>query len=371
MKNYMLDLPPIISLENNFATNVNPLGPPEWVFSHIKNNSEELLSYPQLWHQECDKNVAIAFGINPDLHVTIPGTSQFFSSLPHFFCKEKCQNVPQKWASFSPTFWEYALTAQLNNIEFIEFPLDVDQENSLFCKKNFFNFLDKHKPDVLFLCTPNNPTGHVFSRCFVNELSSKHPEMSIVLDLTYSFFESNFQEYISLFAQKHSNIIVVISYSKFFCLPGLRIGSVFFSSADAAEKYKKLSGPLRLNVISERILPKLLRDKTYIDTTRKFFSQEWEFFIKKMKQLNLKWIKSSSATACFRIFFLKSPRGCSKLLGSSRFIAEKLHSNFGIRVCDAGFYGIENAIRIRVGKREANLRLLKALKELERLFSKN
>ncbi len=371
MKNYMLDLPPVVSLENNFATNINPLGPPEWVLRHIKNNSEDLLSYPQLWHQECDKSVAIEFGINPELHVTLPGTSQFFSSLPYFFYQEKCQNEPQKWASFSPTFWEYALTAQLNNIEFIEFPLDMHQDNWRFCKKKFFNFLDTHKPDVLFLCTPNNPTGHIFSGDFVSELSENYPKISIVLDLTYAFFESNFQEYLSLVAQKPSNIIAVMSYSKFFCLPGLRIGSVFFSSAEAAERYKKLSGPLRLNIFSERILPKLLRDKTYIKQTRKFFSQEWEFFIKKMTGYDLKWIQSVSSTVCFRMFFLTPPRGCSKLLSSGRFISEKLYLNFGIRVCDAGFYGIENAIRIRVGKREANFRLIEALKKLEQLVFKN
>jgi threonine-phosphate decarboxylase len=364
---YILNPPPIVSLEDNFSTNVNPLGPPEWVLEYIKENCTNILSYPQLWHQECDKAVATELGVDPECHIAIPGTSQFFSNLPMLFDSSKNQIKKQKWSSFRPTFWEYSLTAKLNGIEFCEFPIDIRKQDGFFNENSFFNFLDKHKPTLLFLCTPNNPTGHFLSPDFVRGLSIRYKDMEIILDLTYSFFEANFCDYITLISKKSKNITAVVSYSKFFCLPGLRIGSVIFSSYKTAERYRKLLGPLRLNIFSERILPRLLRDQQYICHTKNFFCDEWNFFIKKMGEYDLKWIKSVSTTTCFRLFFLETNGNYNRFLDNSSFVAEKLYSIHGIRVCDGRFYGINDAVRIRIGVRKANLKLIEALKSLENL----
>ena len=367
MKDYILNSPPKVLLQDNFATNINPLGPPKWVLKYIKENCKDVLLYPELWHQECDKRLAEELGVDPNCHLTIPGTSEFFWNLHILFNLQENRIMKQKWASFSPTFWEYSLAAKMNDIEFHEFPIDPIKQDSFFNIDNFFIFLDKNNPALLFLCLPNNPTGHVLPLDFLIGLADRYPNMQIIIDLTYAFFEDNFYEYLSLILKQSKNITAVISYSKFFCLPGLRIGSVIFSSANNAERYRKLSGPLRLNIFSERLLPKLLADQKYITRTKKFFRKEWKIFIKKMQEYDLKWISTMNNTSCFRMFFLRSPDSYPKCLNDSSFITEKLYSNYGIRVCDGRFYGINNAIRIRVGRRKSNLKLIEALKSLENI----
>ena len=364
MNNYILEIPKKVPLERNFATNINPLGPPKWVFKYLKENSIDITSYPELWHQRCDEMVARILGVDSDCHITIPGTSEFFSQLPSLFNFNQDEVKNQKWAAFKPTFWEYSLVAKLNNIEFYEFPLDYKKPKDFFDIEKLISFIHQVKPNLFFLCSPNNPTGHALPLELINRLSDEFPNMIIILDLTYAYFEKNFYEYLSLINVNSKNIIAVISYSKFFCLPGLRIGSVIFPTADISEIYRKISGPLRLNIFSEKLLPLLLSDDDYINSTKSFFYNEWDFIIKTIKDENLEWYCPVNDSSCFRTFISKENH---KSLNYSSFVAKSLYDSWGIRVCDGKFYGLEDAIRIRAGTRDANLKLIEALKNLKSL----
>lgn len=349
-------MPQRILLEMNFATNVNPLGPPEWVFEHLKENLLDITYYPELWHQNCDKRIADIWGFNPNAHLAISGTSQFFFSLSFLL---DTQNKKTKWASCAPSFWEYSLVAKINNVNFCEFSIDLLEPDILVVENSFLAFIEKEKPDVLFVCTPNNPTGHEFSPNFVARIISLHPNMQIILDLTYAFFKHHFNDYLELFKYGKSKLIGVLSYSKFFCLPGLRVGSLFFSDPDLAEKAQKMMGPVRINSLAERILPLLLTDNDYIQTSRDFFIAEWLFFENVLIERNIDWLKSSLFGSCYRLFFIDFSQLDSEVTES--LFVDKLYNDYGFRVCNAETYGIKNAIRIRVGTRKANLQLIDAL----------
>jgi histidinol-phosphate aminotransferase len=76
------------------------------------------------------------------------------------------------------------------------------------------------KPRLVLLATPNNPTGHALSLEAVVSLVEKHPKHTFVVDAVYDAFSA------SLFSlpQCHANVFVLGSMSKFFGLPGLRLG---------------------------------------------------------------------------------------------------------------------------------------------------
>lgn len=356
MSDYILPPNPKIQLDKNFATNVNPLGPPGWLLDYLSSHADEVTYYPELWHGTCDKLIEDIFQIKEGSHLLIPGTSLLLFLLPFIFG----HNVDsKKWASCSPTFWEYPLTAKLNNITFANFPLPKEEGKNFY--KDFVSFIDFEMPDALFICTPNNPTGHHFSVEFIKEIAVKFPKTKIILDLTYAFFQESFDAYMGLLS--FSNIIVILSYSKFFCIPGLRVGSVFFSDPHFLIRAREIMGPLRVNTFTEKLLPLLIQDHDYINKTRGFFKKEWRFFNTELAKKIGDWLIPSTHDGCYKLFFLNPNLIETNIDGD--VIAKKLLSDYGIRVCSGSTYGIKNAIRIRIGRRGANIELINSIKNMK------
>ncbi|KAB8029942.1 pyridoxal phosphate-dependent aminotransferase [Fluviispira multicolorata] len=82
------------------------------------------------------------------------------------------------------------------------------------------NHLNKCEPSVILLTSPNNPTGHSISQNELYSLLKTYPEHFFILDMVYApFFE---QTYFCL--MNHENSLFVGSFSKYFGLPGLRVG---------------------------------------------------------------------------------------------------------------------------------------------------
>jgi threonine-phosphate decarboxylase len=272
----------------------------------------------------------------------------------------------QKWGGFSPTFWEYSLAAQLNDIEYFDFPLNLNDISRPFIKKEeLFYFIDRYNLRAFFICNPNNPTGHVFSDDIVYEIAERFPQTYIILDLTYDMFEEGFEGRVKKLNKDYPNIIFVMSYSKFFCLPGLRIGSVLFSCSKLAEKFLRLSGPLRINNFAEKILLRLFEDHSYISTTRNTLKQEWKIFEEEFRGENITKIYSLHQTNSFRLFYLNIQNiTVYRPSEVSNIVSHKLLDEYGIRVCNGSTYGINNAIRIRVGLKYSNLYLIYALKNI-------
>ena len=99
------DLLPKVHFEDNFATNVNPLGPPKWALEFLSSNISLCTLYPELWHQNVDKEVGNKLGLDSDNHLTISGTSQFLFSLPSLLEDNRNEQNNSKWAITAPSFW--------------------------------------------------------------------------------------------------------------------------------------------------------------------------------------------------------------------------------------------------------------------------
>jgi len=349
MRHYSDFTPPRIELRYNFASNLNPIGPPNWFFNKENNNLNKFMQYPELWHWECDRKIASIVNVDSKKLLTIPGSSQFISMLFLINNKKKL-----KCSFFSPTFWEYKLSAKLNNVDYFEFNLDAEKND--IPSESLIEFLELYKPDIFFVCTPNNPTGHVTTTIQLQQIMKLFPKILLVLDLTYAYFLDEYDDYVELTRNEENNIICITSYSKFFCLPGLRIASAIFSSQDTAKKYREYMGPLRINSFSEYFLPKLLQDKEYIRETKLFFYSEWEWFENSMNKVKIDFLKSYVNTACFRLFKVSS------YINVEDF-CKFLMNDHKIWICNGKVYDLVQFVRFRIGKRESNKKLLFALSQ--------
>ena len=347
-----------VLLDYNFATNVNPLGPPEWISQQFSSACNQLSYYSELWHQDLDEVIASHWQIGRDKILITTGSSEFFFQLPHLL---NCLQGP--WLFLDPTFWEYQLLAKTHSIPFEVFSV-ADTEEKMFQEVNVLQLLHLAKqinPKIIFICSPNNPTGHLIRRSDICEIAKKLPNTWIIVDQTYAYFLENWIEERLPQDDSPENIVSITSFSKFFCLPGLRICAVGCSSTQRINFFKKSLGPIRVNGIAADLSPNLFADDKYHETTRSHFNLGWPKFLERLEGSLLHPLPSKTIFRLFKIaesneFLVERDRGDQ--------LTERLINDYGIRVCSGTTYGLKNQVRIRLGTSKANQILISALENI-------
>ena len=210
--------------------------------------------YPDNDHTELKKVVSNIKNINVNQIVFGNGTDEILDLIVRVFCnpdKDKIITLP-------PTYGMYDIIAKTNEVENIEIPLksdfSIDTEKILSLKTSNIK--------ILFLCSPNNPTGNSFD---ANELTDLIKGFSgiVVVDEAYIDFSSK-QSLISLI-NDNNNLIITQTMSKAYGMAGIRLG-MGFSNQKIINYLNKIKPPYNINVLTER---KALKELNNIDEIKK------------------------------------------------------------------------------------------------------
>ena len=196
--------------------------------------------------------------------------------------------------SYNPTFvmpQKYAeiLGAKVNLI-------DYDEKFIFKTNKIEKNISDKTK--IIYISTPNNPTGELVKASVVEVLVKKYPEILFLVDCTYINFSYNsmFMDYVDL-ACKYDNVVVVKSFSKDFALAGLRFGFVV-GAFDIINNLKKVISPYSVNVIALNCAIAVLNDeKTFEEIKEQNYAAK-NALIEGLRKNNI-WAYDSEANFVF------------------------------------------------------------------------
>ena len=113
--------------------------------------------------------------------------------------------------------------------------------------------VQRENPKVLLIASPNNPTGNGLTPAELDALLAELPVTTIVLvDEAYASFVSTDTDYIKMLVDKYPNLIISRTLSKFYGLPGLRMGFGFMSKELA--NFGKYSNKYLVITVSLRIL---------------------------------------------------------------------------------------------------------------------
>ncbi len=166
--------------------------------------------------------------------------------------------------TFSPTFSMPKLYAGVIGAKFKEIPFDFPFEFDY--KKYTDNISARTK--ILYLTTPNNPTGSVISPDDILNLAKNYQDKLILIDLTYAnYSDIDINLYFDL-AKKYKNVSIAKSFSKDYALAGLRLGYVFADSALIYE-LKKIASPYSVNAMALEAGLAALDDLKYFSGVRK------------------------------------------------------------------------------------------------------
>ena len=213
--------------------------------------------YPDNKHDELKKVVSGVKNVNVNQVVFGNGTDEILDLIVRVFCnpnKDKIITLP-------PTYGMYDVIAKTNGVENIEIPLKSDFS----IDKNEILKLSSKKTKILFLCSPNNPTGNSFDTNNLTDLIKSFKGI-VVVDEAYIDFSSK-QSLISLI-EDNNNLIITQTMSKAYGMAGIRLG-MGFSNEKIINYLNKIKPPYNINVLTER---KALEELYKIDEIEKNIS---------------------------------------------------------------------------------------------------
>jgi len=326
----------------DFSTNLNPYGPPDFVFSAIKEAMLEINTYPDTESRELKEQIAKKFGCEEAEVLVGAGVSELIQLVALAFVRDRVL-MPKH------TYGEYELAAKMmgGTINRIEMPgLHVYPER----------IVDEMKPDdVVFLCNPNNPTGQYLGK---NELwqiigEAEREDALIVLDEAYiDFVENAFPSH--TFSTR--NLVILRSLTKSYAIPGIRLGYAI-SSEENIMAMRKVKVPWSVTTFAQRtgsaVISGAEGSDEFLADTRKKIKRNKVKIENRLRECDM----HVESDANFYVLDV----GPEKASEVKRELLKQ-----GLLVRDCTSFGLPSHIRFSVRQEEENERLMDALDMLNK-----
>ncbi|MBW8360763.1 MAG: histidinol-phosphate transaminase [Kaistella sp.] len=201
--------------------------------------------YPDSFHCDLKKRIAEIKNLESDRIFLGNGSEDLIDLIIRIFCEPKKDSI----IVMDPTYSMYEYYAVLNEVKVEKLQLDENFD----IRRDDFDELNAQNAKIIFLCSPNNPTGN----CVKNiEYFIKNFKGLVVVDEAYHLYSSE-NSAIDLL-DKYSNLIILRTLSKAFGMAGLRIG-IGISSSDIAQLISKVKPPYSIsNASKQKALQELL-----------------------------------------------------------------------------------------------------------------
>jgi len=198
---------------------------------------------------------------------------------------------------------------------------------------------------LIFISSPNNPTGNCISENEIRVIIESVDSMVIIDEAYVEFADSSLVN----LAMEYENAVVVRTFSKAFGLAGLRIGYAIIPEW-LTSPYKKISIPFSVNSIAIKAAIAALRDQEYLHKTVELVKQERAFLTDNLQQV----FKVYPSKANFVLMDVSPAK-------SSEVYAELMKRGIIVRDCSSFRGAGDSFIRVTVGTREQNEKVVEAL----------
>lgn len=206
---------------------------------------------------------------------------------------------------------------------------------------------------IVFLCSPNNPTGHIIREQELDDFMEKVPEnIIVVMDEAYYDYVTDPKYADSLkYVRDERNLLAVRSFSKTAGLAGLRVGYLI-GSEELANYIRHTRLPFHTSDVALAAAAASMDDQTYHEMQQKLIFDERDYLYRSMCEMGLKCLQSQTNFVCLE----ESP------INAVQLTEALLRRGFIVRAM--GGFGMPDAIRISLGSPEENRRFVKTLREI-------
>jgi len=298
--------------------------------------------YPDPQQRNVKSILAEQNGVKQENILLGNGSDEVLDLIYRAFCEPARDNV----ITLPPTYGMYKVLADTNNIENKEVLLSEDFQLNI----EAILASSDHYTKILFICSPNNPTGNVFNANNIETLLNSFKGL-VVIDEAYIDFssEQSWLKKLSLYP----NLIVTQTLSKAYGLAGIRLG-ICYASTEIIAILNKIKPPYNVNELTQkRALKRLVNKNDFINEIDLIIDEKNRLF---KELLQIKYIiKIYPSDANFILIKVDDAhKRYNQLLDRGIVIRNRTS-----QPC------CENALRLTIGTPEENKRLIKTLKELE------
>jgi len=305
-----------------------------------ENPFGNLNRYPDPYQKELKAAISKFKRISPEKIFLGNGSDEIIDLCFRVFCNPGVDKV----LTFTPTYGMYEVSAGVNDIEVLKVPLnemfqiDLHNVKPLFADKNL---------KLIFICSPNNPTGNAMNFADV-EYILKNFTGIVVIDEAYIDFSGK-PSFIRL-VDNYPNLILMQTFSKAFGLAAVRVGMAF-TQPDIIQFFNKLKPPYNISTINQKAALRKLGKFEELRSQVTKIKEE-----KKRLSANLQKMKITEkiypSDANFLLVKVKNANYIYNTLVKENIIVRNRSSV------------IDNCLRITVGKKSENDRLIKAMKNI-------
>lgn len=278
----------------DFSANINPLGPSQKGLEALNKRLDYISHYPDPTNDDVLNAVADVYGVNKDSILIGNGAAELLYAIGR---------LPEFTGSFVPVpgFSEYRNSMDAANIPVrdIFYRQRQDEKGTPYFEIPYLalqTFAAKLKGQdgriIVFLGNPNNPDGTLLDKKYIDKLANMLHDANSLLVIDESFIDfigndslcDNSYSMRSLIYH-HDNVIIIHSFTKFYAVPGLRIGAAFANPS----LIKKLSAYIpswSVNTLSQAYITAAVNDTNYIKNTKDLLANESEFMYKSLSAID-------------------------------------------------------------------------------------
>ena len=363
----------------DYSSNINPYGIPESLKKRITENLEVLERYPDPDYVELRQKLANLNKVNLSDIILGNGATEII------FLFMKVIN-PKKILIVSPTFGEYERAVKATEIsgDTVSLSSSNGDNKNIENKKieieyfelkesddfklnigNLKNELEK-KYDLLIICNPNNPTGKFLKLAQTEEIlkeCNKYDTKLFIDEAFIEFLADGMKESIINTEENKKNLFVTRAFTKFFAIPGLRLGYGMYFDKELEKKISEKKEPWSVNNFAEMAGSTVLDDAEYIEKTLKWIAEEKKYMYEKLNEISgMKVYETEVNFITGKIDEKLFSEGLNV-----KILREKMLEQ-GILIRDASNFKFldERFFRLAIKDRASNERVIEAMKEIFR-----
>jgi histidinol-phosphate aminotransferase len=305
-----------------------------------ENPYGNLNRYPDPYQRDLKTEIAKVKGIEEEKIFLGNGSDEIIDLCFRVFCNPGVD----KALTFTPTYGMYEVSASVNDIEVVKIPLNNSFQIDL---NKTEKWLSDKRVKLLFICSPNNPTANAMNYHDVEFIIIKFNGI-VVIDEAYIDFSEK-PSFIKL-VDKYPNLILMQTFSKAFGLAAVRVGMAF-SNPEIVKYFNKLKPPYNISTINQKaVLHKLSQIEQCKRQVLRIKKERDRLLIILSRMNIIEKVYPSDAN-----FLL------AKVKNAEYIYNELVNRNIIIRNRSKI---VDNCVRITIGKKSENDRLINALKSI-------
>lgn len=323
----------------DFSANCNPLGTPQSVKQAIIDSVEGLSDYPRVGCGPLKEAIAEYEHTKKEYLICGNGAADLIFSL----CRAL---TPKKALLLAPTFAEYEQALVSVGCMIDRFYL---QERTDFCVEESYLEMLEEKPDIVFLCNPNNPTGITVGQELLEKILRKCTKLGIFLvvdECFLDFIKEPERHTLKGALAEHKNLFLLKAFTKRYAIPGVRLGYGLCSDKELLEKMEAVTQPWNVSTMAQCAGMAALKETEYVEKGRALIFREAEWMKEKMSVLGLKVYPSEA-----NYIFFGGPEDLFERCVQQKVLIRDCSNYPGLK---KGYY------RVAVKLHEQNERLLEA-----------